>query len=182
MPDVAKFARVCSYDRAGYGWSSAGPMPRTSGEIARELHALLMASGEKGPYVLVGHSFGGYNVRVYTGKYPAEVAGLVLVDASHEDQNRWMPPSMKKLNDDLTAQTSQYERNIADDQRSVPHRERRQADGVQRVDDVRQPDQRVAGPERRVHADCPRARRNARSKPGSARTTVSRSTVSEMRM
>jgi pimeloyl-ACP methyl ester carboxylesterase len=104
MPDVAKFARVCSYDRAGYGWSSSGPMPRTSGEIAKELHALLMASGEKGPYVLVGHSFGGYNVRVYAGKYPEEVAGLVLVDASHEDQSRLMPPSITKLNDDQVAQ------------------------------------------------------------------------------
>src|SRR5690242_11595915 len=64
MPDVARFTRVCSYDRAGYGWSSAGPMPRTSEQIVKELHALLAASGEKGPYVLVGHSFGGYNVRV----------------------------------------------------------------------------------------------------------------------
>lgn len=97
MPDVARFARVCSYDRAGYGWSGAGPMPRMSDEIAKELHALLAASGEKGPYVLVGHSFGGYNVRVYTGMYPAEVAGLVLVDTSHEDQNQRMPPSLQKL-------------------------------------------------------------------------------------
>ena len=104
MPDVAKFARVCSYDRAGYGWSSAGPMPRTSEQIVKELHALLGASGEKGPYVLVGHSFGGYNVRVYTGQYPAEVAGLVLVDTSHEDQTRLMPPSLKKLTDDEIAQ------------------------------------------------------------------------------
>lgn len=97
IPDVAKFARVCSYDRAGYGWSSAGPMPRTSDQIVKELHTLLAASGEKGPYVLVGHSFGGYNVRVYTGKYPAEVAGLVLVDTSHEDQNQRLPPSLQKL-------------------------------------------------------------------------------------
>lgn len=96
MPDVAKFARVCSYDRAGYGWSSAGPMPRTSGEIVKELHALLAASGEKGPYVLVAHSFGGYNVRVYADKYPANVAGLVLVDTSHEDQERLMPTSLAK--------------------------------------------------------------------------------------
>ena len=97
MPDLAKFARVCSYDRAGYGWSSAGPMPRTSEQVVKELHALLAASGEKGPFVLVGHSFGGYNVRVYTGKYPAEVAGLVLVDTSHEDQEQLMPSSLRKL-------------------------------------------------------------------------------------
>jgi len=104
LPEVAKFARVCSYDRAGYGWSSAGPMPRTSEQIAKELHALLAASGEKGPYVLVAHSFGGYNVRVYTSKYPADVAGLVLVDTSHEDQNQLMPPSLKKLANDQVAQ------------------------------------------------------------------------------
>ena len=92
---VAKFARVCSYDRAGYGWSTAGPMPRTSLQIAKELHALLAAAGEKPPYVLVGHSFGGYNVRVFAGQYPAEVAAMVLVDASHEDQLQRMPPSMQ---------------------------------------------------------------------------------------
>jgi pimeloyl-ACP methyl ester carboxylesterase len=104
MPDVAKFARVCSYDRAGYGWSSAGPMPRTSEQIVKELHALLASSGEKGPYVLVGHSFGGFNVRVYADKYPADVTGLVLVDTSHENQNQMMPPSLKKLTNDQIAQ------------------------------------------------------------------------------
>ncbi|HEX8838011.1 MAG TPA: alpha/beta hydrolase [Candidatus Acidoferrum sp.] len=97
MPDVAKFARVCSYDRAGYGWSSAGPMPRTSEQIVKELHALLGASIEKGPYVLVGHSFGGYNVRVYADRYPTDVAGLVFVDTSHEDQEQLMPPSFRTV-------------------------------------------------------------------------------------
>ena len=97
QPEVAKFARVCSYDRAGYGWSTPGPMPRTSDEIARELHALLVSSGEKGPYVFVAHSFGGYNVRVYTGKYPTEVAGLVLVDTSHEDQVNRMSPALRAM-------------------------------------------------------------------------------------
>ena len=86
QPEAARFARVCSYDRAGYGWSEPGPPPRTSLQIARELKALLDAAGEKGPYVLVGHSFGGYNIRVYTGLYPNDVVGLVLVDASHEDE------------------------------------------------------------------------------------------------
>lgn len=94
QPQVAKFTRVCSYDRAGYGWSTPGPMPRTSAEIVKELHALLAAAGEKPPYILVGHSFGGFNVRVYNGAYPGEVAGMVLVDASHEDQISRMPPAM----------------------------------------------------------------------------------------
>jgi pimeloyl-ACP methyl ester carboxylesterase len=103
QPEVAKFARVCSYDRAGYGWSSAGPMPRTTSQIVKELHALLAASGEKAPYVMVAHSFGGYNVRVYTSQYPAEVAGLVLVDTSHEDQEKMMPPTLQKMMKDEIA-------------------------------------------------------------------------------
>jgi pimeloyl-ACP methyl ester carboxylesterase len=108
QPDVARFTRVCSYDRAGYGWSSAGPMPRTSGQIANELHALLAASGEPGPYVLVGHSFGGYNVRVYTARYPADVAGLVLVDASHEDQVRLESPAMRRADAEQQASLNRW--------------------------------------------------------------------------
>ena len=92
--EASKFTRVCWYDRAGYGWSDASSAPRTSLEIAKELHALLAASGEKGPFVLAGHSFGGYNVRVYNGQYPGEVAGMVLVDASHEDQESREPAAM----------------------------------------------------------------------------------------
>ena len=103
--EVAKFTRVCSYDRAGYGWSGASSAPRTSAQIVKELHALLEAANEKGPYILVGHSFGGYNVRVYNGQYPNDVAGMVLVDASHEDQNDRMTPAlqafMKKSIEDL---------------------------------------------------------------------------------
>jgi len=103
--EVAKFTRVCSYDRAGYGWSDGTSLPRTSSEIVKELHALLEAAHERGPYILVGHSFGGYNVRVYNGQYPADVAGMVLVDASHEDQNNRMSAPiqafMKKTMQDM---------------------------------------------------------------------------------
>ena len=110
--DVATFTRVCSYDRAGYGWSSELPMPRTSGAVARELHALLAASRESAPYVLVGHSFGGYNVRVYTSRYPTDVAGLVLVDASQEDADGAEPASMKKSDEELRA-TLIWQRTLA---------------------------------------------------------------------
>jgi pimeloyl-ACP methyl ester carboxylesterase len=86
QPEIAKYTRVCSYDRAGYGWSEAGKEPRTSLQIAKELKALMDGAGEREPYVLVGASFGGFNVRVFNGLYPAAVAGVVLLDASHEDQ------------------------------------------------------------------------------------------------
>jgi pimeloyl-ACP methyl ester carboxylesterase len=88
---VAPATRVCAYDRAGLGWSDPGPAPRTAGRVAAELHALLRGAGEEGPYVLAGHSLGGYFNRVYAGAHPGEVAGMVLVDASHEDQ--WGDPA-----------------------------------------------------------------------------------------
>jgi pimeloyl-ACP methyl ester carboxylesterase len=83
--------RVCAYDRAGLGWSDPGPGPRTAGRVAAELHALLRGAGEEGPYVLAGHSLGGYFNRAYAGAHPDEVAGMVLVDTSHEDQ--WSEPA-----------------------------------------------------------------------------------------
>ncbi|MBZ5603113.1 MAG: alpha/beta hydrolase [Acidobacteriia bacterium] len=86
QPEIARFTRVCSYDRAGYGWSDPSSRPRTSIEIAKELAALLNAAGEAGPYVVTGHSFGGYNVRVFAGMNRADVVGMVLVDASHGDE------------------------------------------------------------------------------------------------
>lgn len=67
QPGVEKFTRVCSYDRAGYGWSEPGPAPRTSQQIAKELHLLLQNAGLQPPYILVGHSFGGFNVRLFNG-------------------------------------------------------------------------------------------------------------------
>jgi pimeloyl-ACP methyl ester carboxylesterase len=88
---IAPATRVCAYDRAGFGWSDPGPAPRTAGQVAAELHALLRGAGEEGPYVLAGHSLGGYFNRVYAGAYPGEVAGMVLVDTSHEDQ--WGDPA-----------------------------------------------------------------------------------------
>jgi pimeloyl-ACP methyl ester carboxylesterase len=80
QPEVAKATRICTYDRAGMGWSEASPKPRTAREYAKELHTLLKKANEPGPYVLVGHSMGGYTVRVYAHDYPEEVVGLVFVD------------------------------------------------------------------------------------------------------
>ncbi|MGO9588716.1 MAG: alpha/beta fold hydrolase [Candidatus Acidiferrales bacterium] len=97
---IAKFARVCSYDRAGYGWSDSSPFPRTSAQIAKELHALLENAGEKPPYVLVGHSFGGLIIRVFNGDYPNDVAGIVLVESSHPDLLKLLPPAIKIQSDE----------------------------------------------------------------------------------
>jgi pimeloyl-ACP methyl ester carboxylesterase len=86
QPDVARLTRACVYDRAGYGWSDPGPNPRDSATIARELQELLGHGGVAPPYVLVGHSFGGFNVRLFASEHPDETAALVLIDSSHEQQ------------------------------------------------------------------------------------------------
>jgi pimeloyl-ACP methyl ester carboxylesterase len=83
---VAAFTRICTYDRAGYAWSQPGPKPRTFAQLNLELRDALAKLGEHGPYVLVGHSFGGPAMRIFAALYPHEVAGLVLVDASFEGQ------------------------------------------------------------------------------------------------
>ena len=93
QPDVARFTRVCSYDRAGMGYSDPGPSPRTARRIATELAELLARGGISGPVVLVGASIAGFDARVFASDYPERAAGLVLVDASHEDDahkcRRW---------------------------------------------------------------------------------------------
>jgi len=89
--EIAQFTRACWYDRAGYGWSDSGPYPRNSVETARDLHELLRRATIQPPYVLVGHSLGGFHVRVYSGLYPGDLAGMVLVDSSHEDEGSRIP-------------------------------------------------------------------------------------------
>jgi len=91
QPKIAKVTTSCWYDRAGEGWSDPGPFPRTSASIAADLHELLHRVDISGPYVLVGWSFGGLNVRVYNGLYPTDVAGVVLVDSAHEEEPRRAP-------------------------------------------------------------------------------------------
>jgi len=87
QPETAKFCRVVSYDRAGLGWSEADTTPRTAQLAVRRLRTILKRSHVSPPYVLVGHSMGGLLIRVFADRYPDEVAGVVLVDASHPDQH-----------------------------------------------------------------------------------------------
>lgn len=88
---LAKETRVVAFDRAGFGGSEISPHPRDVQQIAREMYTALHNAGIDGPYVLAGHSFGGLTVRAFADLYPEEVAGLVLVDASHPDQWLHMP-------------------------------------------------------------------------------------------
>ncbi|MFL6203124.1 MAG: alpha/beta fold hydrolase, partial [Thermoanaerobaculia bacterium] len=85
QPELARLTRVCSYDRAGIGYSDPGPRPRSRRRAVEELRTLLARAGVPPPYVLVGHSFGGSSARLYALLHPDEVAGLVLVESSHED-------------------------------------------------------------------------------------------------
>jgi pimeloyl-ACP methyl ester carboxylesterase len=84
QPQLARETKVCTYDRAGMGWSDPGPGPRTPSHIASELHVLLHNAGVAGPYLLVGHSLAGKNLRMFANDYPAEIAGMVLIDARSE--------------------------------------------------------------------------------------------------
>ncbi len=114
-PNVARFTRVCSYDRAGYAWSEAGPKPRTMSQIVYEFRTGLANGGITGPYVFVGASFGGLIARIFAGAYPNEVSGVVFVDAAQESgfimlNNKWIrfretsqgraiPPVQKQWNE-----------------------------------------------------------------------------------
>ena len=100
QPVIAQRTRTCSYDRAGVGFSDAGWRPSSSENIVDDLHRLLAAASIKPPYVLVGHSYGGLNVKLFAYRYPAEVLGMVLVDPSHEDQGneeRRLNPDFDKI-------------------------------------------------------------------------------------
>src|SRR3569623_2128651 len=87
QPRLSTRTRVCSYDRAGLGFSDGSSLPGTAANIAADLHALLRAAGVAPPYVLVGHSAAGMYIRVFADRYPQEVVGMVSVEGSHEDQS-----------------------------------------------------------------------------------------------
>ncbi len=86
QPAVARFTRVCSYDRAGYGWSDVATWLPTAGRQSDDLRNLLATAGERGPYVLVGHSYGAFVVRAFAQRHGDSVAGVVLVDPAHPSQ------------------------------------------------------------------------------------------------
>jgi pimeloyl-ACP methyl ester carboxylesterase len=83
QPTVAENTRVCSYDRAGLGWSDSGPADETVEQTIGDLHALLRAAGEKGPYLLVGASIAGIYIQAYQHAFPEEVAGLIFTNSSN---------------------------------------------------------------------------------------------------
>lgn len=93
QPVLAQTTRVCSYDRAGMGWSDPVPPPRDADHIADQLHGLLAVAQINGPIVLMGHSIAGIYIRDYAARYPAQIAGLIFVDGSTPWQNR--DPALK---------------------------------------------------------------------------------------
>jgi pimeloyl-ACP methyl ester carboxylesterase len=103
QPRLASVVRVCSYDRAGDGWSDLGPYPRTLHQIIYELHALLDRANEHTPYVLVGHSYGGWLVQLYASEYRPQVAGIVLVEPGESDPLRLTADGSVKRSSQLTA-------------------------------------------------------------------------------
>ena len=84
QPEIGQFTKVCSYDRAGFGWSEPSPLPRTSSVMVGELHTLLAAAELESPFVLVGHSFGGVNMRLYAHQYPSETQPLGKPGDEHD--------------------------------------------------------------------------------------------------
>lgn len=92
QPQIATSTRVCTYDRAGLGWSEPGPLPRSPQRFADELHLLLTKAGVEGPYVLVVHSISGKTARLFASQHPNDVAGMVLIDARHESVDEHLTP------------------------------------------------------------------------------------------
>lgn len=91
LPGVAAVTRACAYDRAGFGWSERGPLPRTAGRVADELYALLRRAEVPLPTVLAGHSFGGLVMRLLAARHPDAAAALVMLEPAHPEE--WASPS-----------------------------------------------------------------------------------------
>jgi pimeloyl-ACP methyl ester carboxylesterase len=119
---VEKFARICTYDRAGYAWSDPGPKPRTFAQINLEIHDALAKLGESGPFILVGHSFGGPVVRNFALTYPADVVGMVLVDTTEADHRFEMGKKTARIRDFAkgTPIPAAHENMVASDKPNLP--------------------------------------------------------------
>lgn len=102
QPETAKQTQVCSYDRAGMGWSESGPQPRDAKQVTLELHTLLTNAGISAPYVMVGHSAAGLYARLYAAEYPNEVIGMVLVDPGHPDMDTMIPALQEQSKSDAS--------------------------------------------------------------------------------
>lgn len=113
QPALSRVTRVCSYDRAGLGWSEAVPGPRDAAHVTGQLHALLTQAGINGPLVLMGHSAGGLYIRTYAARFPADVAGLVFVDATTPPDSRKLPASMAALDHHGSLQMAVFKAMIA---------------------------------------------------------------------
>jgi pimeloyl-ACP methyl ester carboxylesterase len=103
---VSRFTSICTYDRAGYAWSDPGPTPRTFRQLAWELHTALHRAGVAGPYVLVGHSYGGFLARAFAQYYPDEVAGMVLSESMHEDSRVIIGDKAVRIREMATGRTA----------------------------------------------------------------------------
>ena len=109
QPQLSQITRVCAYDRAGMGWSDSGPAPRSPAQLAGEQHTLLGNAGIAGPYILVGQSLAGKNVRLFALQHPDEVAGMVLVDARSEvvDEHT-SPEEVQAFRREVATQSNYY--------------------------------------------------------------------------
>jgi pimeloyl-ACP methyl ester carboxylesterase len=94
QPELSKLTRVCSYDRAGYGWSAPRPGPRDADTVAQQLHALLQQAGITGPLVLMGHSMGGIYIRDYASQYPQGIKGLIFLDPGTPTMEQHQSPEL----------------------------------------------------------------------------------------
>lgn len=118
--EISKTNQTCLFDRAGYGMSDPGPSPRITSTIVQEMYEILVRTNIKGPYVLVGHSFGGYTMQYFASALPDKIAGMVLVESSHPEQVERLkeldelPNAEKKTlikvpDEDLTKMTKQQQ-------------------------------------------------------------------------
>lgn len=134
QPEIAKITRTFSYDRAGLGGSDKSKLPRTALNQVKELHELLKNSKTKGPYIIVAHSIGGLNARLFADVYPNEVAGIVFVDASHEEMLNILANKAPEAYEAMRSQFSSSEGGFEDLLKSTEQvREVRKKDSLRKV-------------------------------------------------